>query len=88
MPGFSIWRVFQIFGIVSEWSTRALADGKITLLEAGELGIKLGALLGIPTDINVSPEAPTPPVDELPEGIQPGETSAETPPTHKPINQE
>ena len=49
----NFWMIFQVFGIVSNWSVKALADGKITIIEAGELGEQLGKLLGIPTDINI-----------------------------------
>ena len=51
------WRIFQVFGIVSAWSVKALADGKITLVEAAELGLALGTLLGIPTNVTI-PGAP------------------------------
>ncbi|MFX0121494.1 MAG: hypothetical protein ACFFBQ_17520 [Promethearchaeota archaeon] len=56
MPGFSIWQVFQVFGIVSAWSAKALQDGKITLSEAVELAAGLASLLGIPTDIMLPPD--------------------------------
>ena len=49
----NFWMIFQVFGIVSNWSVKALADGKITIIEAGELAEQIGGLLGIPTDITV-----------------------------------
>ena len=51
MPGFSILKIFTLFGIVSSWSEKALEDGKITLTEAAELAERLGPLLGIPVHI-------------------------------------
>lgn len=53
MPGISLFKIFQVFGIVSMWATKALEDGKITLVEAVQLAGSLAALLGIPTDISV-----------------------------------
>jgi len=55
----NFWMIFQVFGIVSAWATKALADGKITIIEAGELAEQIGALLGIPTDVSV-PMLPAP----------------------------
>jgi len=49
----NFWMIFQVFGIVSTWSVKALADGKITITEAAELGVQLGGLLGIPTDVTI-----------------------------------
>jgi len=55
----NFWMIFQVFGIVSAWATKALADGKITITEAAELGAQLGKLLGIPTDVSIpTPNAP------------------------------
>jgi len=51
MPDFSIFKIFQIFGIVSTWATKAFADGKVTLPEAAELAFDLCAILGIPTQL-------------------------------------
>ena len=65
----NFWMIFQVFGIVSAWSVKALEDGKITMIEAGELGEQLGNLLGIPTEINI----PTPQAVEL----QPPKSAAE-----------
>ena len=53
MPGFSILKIFTLFGIVSTWSEKALADGKITLTEAAELAEDLGPLLGVPVDVQI-----------------------------------
>lgn len=56
MPGISVWKIFQVFGVVSAWSAKALEDGRITLGEAVELAAGLAALLGIPTDIMLPPD--------------------------------
>lgn len=60
---FNIFKVFQVFGIVSAWSAKALEDGKISLSEAVELAVSLAGLLGIPTDINLA-TAGAPPLPE------------------------
>lgn len=52
--GKSIFIIFQVFGIVSAWAEKALADGKITILEAVELATMLATLLGISIDIDTS----------------------------------
>lgn len=57
----NFWLIFQVFGIVSAWAAKALEDGRITLVEAAELALKLGALLGIPTEVNI----PTPGAPEI-----------------------
>jgi len=57
MPEFSVFKIFQIFGIVSSWATKAFADGVVTLSEAVELAISLCAILGIPTKLDL-PGAP------------------------------
>jgi hypothetical protein len=54
--GFSIFKAFSIFGIVSAWAAKALEDGKITVTEAAELAVKLAAVLGIPTSIVIPNE--------------------------------
>ena len=54
----SIWKIFAIFGIVSAWSEKALADGKVTADEAAELVTKLGAALGLPTEIEIFDPSP------------------------------
>lgn len=50
---FSIFKIFQIFGIVSTWATVALADGKITLEEAVDLAVKIAEILGVKIEIEV-----------------------------------
>ncbi len=47
------FRLIRIMGIVTEWSAKALADGKITLEEAVELAVRIAEVLGIPTEIEV-----------------------------------
>lgn len=56
---FSIFKIFQIFGIVSTWATKAFADGVVTLAEAVELAIALCAILGIPTQLDLPDPNPT-----------------------------
>ena len=74
MPGINFWMIFMVFGAVSKWAEKALADGKITITEAAELGLILGGLLGIPTDINI----PTAQAVELKPPTSAGEEFAET----------
>lgn len=60
---FSIFKIFQIFGIVSNWASQALADGKITLDEAVDLAMKIAKILGVEIEIEV-PTALTGEVNE------------------------
>lgn len=53
---FSIFKIFQIFGIVSNWATKALADGKITLNEAVDLAMQIAEILGVTIEIEVPTE--------------------------------
>ena len=76
MPGINFWMIFMVFGAVSKWAEKALADGKITITEAAELGLILGGILGIPTDINIT----TPEAVELPPPNSAAEEFAETEP--------
>ena len=57
MPGINFWMIFMVFGAVSKWAEKALADGRITITEAAELGLVLGGLLGIPTDVTIPGQA-------------------------------
>jgi hypothetical protein len=50
---FSIFKIFQIFGIVSNWAAKALADNKITLEEAVQLATLIAAILGVKIEIEV-----------------------------------
>ena len=59
MPEFSVFKIFQIFGIVSTWATKAFADGVVTLSEAVELAVALCAILGIPTKLDLPDTKPT-----------------------------
>lgn len=59
----SIFKIFMIFGIVSSWAAKALADGKITIIEAVELATKLAGVLGITLAIEV-PDAAASMVEE------------------------
>ena len=47
------FKILQIMGIVTTWSGQAMADGKITLTEAVELAVRIAAVLGIPTEIDI-----------------------------------
>jgi hypothetical protein len=50
----STWfKIFTIMATLAGWSTKALADGKVTAAEALELGIQLAAILGLPTEIQL-----------------------------------
>ena len=54
--GFSIFKIFQIFGIVSNWANKALADGKITLKEAVDLAAQIAEILGVTIEIDIPTE--------------------------------
>jgi hypothetical protein len=66
---FSIFKIFQIFGVVSNWASKALADGKITLEEAVQLATLIAGILGVKIEIEV-------PVDLLVQKV-PGEMAKE-----------
>jgi len=81
----NFWMIFQVFGIVSAWATKALEDGKITIIEAGELAEQIGSLLGIPTDINVPTAEAVKLYPETDTGEEvPDDANARSPPTTKP----
>ena len=66
---FSIFKTFQIFGVVSNWATKALADGKITLVEATDLAVEIADILGVTIEVDL----PTGPNDMLSDIAEPGE---------------
>jgi len=56
---FGIFKIFQIFGVVSTWATQALADGKVTLAEAVDLVTQLCAILGVTPELEIPGSEPT-----------------------------
>lgn len=58
-----VFKILVILGILTEWSTKAMANGKITATEASDLGIKVAKALGLPTSIEI-PETANPTEDE------------------------
>ena len=67
----SIFKIFQIFGIVSTWATQALADGKVTLAEAVDLVTQLCAILGVTPELEIpgAQEIVEEVVEETPGGV-------------------
>ena len=49
----SMLMIFTIFGVVSSWAKNALADGKVTLIEAVALVAELAGILGIKTELEI-----------------------------------
>ena len=47
------WKALRIMGVVTDWSSKALEDGKVTLPEAVDLAVRIAEVLGIPTDIEL-----------------------------------
>ena len=47
------YKGLQLMGIIQDWSQKALADGKVTLVEAVELATRCCEVLGIPLDIDI-----------------------------------
>lgn len=43
----------ELMALVQSWSEKALADGKVTLVEATELAERACEILGIPLEIEV-----------------------------------
>ena len=75
---FGLFKIFQIFGIVSSWATQALADGKVTLVEAVDLVTQLCAILGVTPELEIPGSEPTEEEVINKTSIEPGETSEET----------
>jgi len=48
------FKALQLMGVVSEWSTKALSDGKVTLPEATDLAEKVCGVLEIPLELDIS----------------------------------
>lgn len=48
-----IFKGLQVIGLISKWSEKALADGKVTLQEGIELIGALGAILGLPLELEI-----------------------------------
>lgn len=77
---FGIFTIFSVFGIVSNWATKALEDGKVTLDEALDLVTQLCECIGVVPELAIPALEPTGEevIGETSE-IQ-GETSKETDP--------
>ncbi len=48
-----LFKVIRIMGIVTDWTSKALEDGKITIQEAVDLAVRIAEVLNIPTDIQL-----------------------------------
>jgi len=48
-----IFKALALMGVISAWSDKALADGKITAEEGAELLVKMAATLGLPLAFTV-----------------------------------
>ena len=59
----------RIVGTVSEWSQKALADGKVTLVEAVELAERVGSILGVRLELTI-PTVPEGPLTDPPETVE------------------
>lgn len=44
----------QLMGIIQSWSEQALADGKVTIVEATELAARCCEVLGIPLELDMA----------------------------------
>lgn len=49
-----IFMIFQFFGVISAWASRALEDGKVTAAEGLELVVALAGILGVQTEFDIS----------------------------------
>lgn len=47
------FKALRVMGIVTDWASKALVDGKVTLTEAVDLAERIAEVLGIPTDIKI-----------------------------------
>lgn len=75
---FGVFKIFSIFGIVSNWATKALADGRVTLAEAVELVAQLCAVIGIVPELEIPGSEPTGEEVDLNASIESLGTSKET----------
>ena len=56
---FGIFTIFSVFGIVSNWATKALEDGKVTLDEALDLVTQLCECIGVVPELAIPALTPT-----------------------------
>jgi len=70
---FSLFKIFALFGIISAWADKALADGKVTLVEAVDLVSRLCAVLGITPELELPGSEPV----KVEVNLQPSGTSGE-----------
>lgn len=47
------FKALRVMGIVTDWASKALVDGKISLTEAADLAQRIGDALGIPVDVQL-----------------------------------
>lgn len=47
------FKAMQIAGVVMNWSSKALQDGKITLTEACDLATQIAAVLGVTVELDL-----------------------------------
>jgi len=47
------YKGLQLMAIIQSWSEKALADGKVTLVEATELAARCCEVLGLPLTLDV-----------------------------------
>lgn len=65
-----IFMIFQFFGVISAWASKALEDGKITAVEGLELIVSLGALLGVKPEFNISDYIISPPDESVSDDLK------------------
>lgn len=80
----TIFQIFTIFGIVSGWAEKALADGKVTLEEATSLISRLAQVLAIPTEIEFLTPQLKPSDDDLLDDVIKKELADEEPAKQRP----
>lgn len=56
-----IFMIFQFFGVISSWASKALEDGKVTAAEGLELVVALAGILGVQPEFSVSDYISQPP---------------------------
>jgi len=47
-------KALQIMGTVSEWSVKALEDGKVTATEAADLAQRICKILDVPLELDIN----------------------------------
>jgi len=57
MKFYRIFRVFRVMACCADWFEKAMEDGKIDSVEAGDLVSRIGTILGFSVKLDIDPDA-------------------------------